>query len=679
MKILARDRGGNCISSEYKNAHNYLTWECGLGHHWEARPHDIKHGTWCPYCAGKRKTIKDMNDLAAQQGGLCLSSRYVDGKTKLQWKCASGHMWWARPSDIKRGSWCPDCRGRCPGTIDQMREIAASRGGMCVSHSYINDGTRLEWKCAHGHIWQATPSSIKRGSWCPLCKGRGITIDDMSVLAMSRGGKCLSSNYKNPHTALFWQCKHGHLWKARPNNVRRGSWCPFCVGKHKTIQAMRSLADERAGRCLSHTFKGMRRKLEWECAHRHRWEATPDSVQRGSWCPECADGLGERICRAFFEQLFKKRFPKRRPAWLVNENGNQMELDGFCQSMGIAFEHQGEQHYRPVAPFVSSSAQLDKRLRDDACKKRLCKLNNVNLFIIPQIPQRTRVEDMPKTILDLCHKQGISIPSDFASKHIDLRDAYSAAGPILTLHELKRIAIMKRGECVSTHYVNDTTPLQWKCEFGHLWTATPSNIKRGTWCPRCIGKGKTIHDMQNLAHKHGGKCLSTTYHNSSTKLLWQCDLKHTWEATPTNVIQGSWCPKCGNYTRGNRLRSSIKDMQELARVRGGLCMSKQYTNAHTPLEWECQYGHRWRAIPANIMRNHWCPKCGGSHRKTIADMQALALSHSGRCVSSEYTNNRTKLEWECSYGHRWQAMPGNVQQGQWCPICARTNAHRREK
>ncbi|GET55034.1 hypothetical protein GLOIN_2v1766614 [Rhizophagus irregularis DAOM 181602=DAOM 197198] len=30
-----------------------------------------------------------------------------------------------------------------------------------------------------------------------------------------------------------------------------------------------------------------RAKLEWICENKHRWEAVPNGIQQGSWCPYC--------------------------------------------------------------------------------------------------------------------------------------------------------------------------------------------------------------------------------------------------------------------------------------------------------------------------------------------------------------------------------------------------------
>ena len=54
----------------------------------------------------------------------------------------------------------------------------------------------------------------------------------------------------------------------------------------------------------------------------------------------------------------------------------------------------------------------------------------------------------------------------------------------------------------------------------------------------------TIEEMRMLASVKGGKCLSNDYVNLKTKLIWECSKGHTWEATPANIKKGSWCRIC---------------------------------------------------------------------------------------------------------------------------------------
>jgi hypothetical protein len=50
-----------------------------------------------------------------------------------------------------------------------MQDIAAKWNGFCLSDEYIAAKIKLKWKCVAGHIWEATPDSVRRGSWCPKC------------------------------------------------------------------------------------------------------------------------------------------------------------------------------------------------------------------------------------------------------------------------------------------------------------------------------------------------------------------------------------------------------------------------------------------------------------------------------------------------------------------------------
>ncbi len=56
----------------------------------------------------------------------------------------------------------------------------------------------------------------------------------------------------------------------------------------------------------------------------------------------------------------------------------------------------------------------------------------------------------------------------------------------------------------------------------------------------------------------------------------------------------------------------INDMQQVASFRGGKCLSinMKKGDVSTALEWECQFGHRFKASPSLILGcGHWCPDC----------------------------------------------------------------------
>lgn len=124
------------------------------------------------------------------------------------------------------------------------------------------------------------------------------------------------------------------------------------------------------------------------------------------------------------------------------------------------------------------------------------------------------------------------------------------------------------------------------------------------------------------------------------------------------------------YTRGKQ-SYTIDDMNKLAYARGGVCCSTLYTNQKSKLLWQCKFGHTWWAIPASKMHlNSWCPVCARNQKLTIEKMHILAAEKGGKCLSDLYYNSKSLLLWECTSGHRWYASAFSIKiRNSWCPIC----------
>jgi hypothetical protein len=624
-------------------------------------------------------------------------------------------------------------------SLNDMRELAKAKGGKCLSTEYVNGRTKLIWECAEGHTWETCPENVKgtknrKGSWCLECSGnKRLTIEEMHKLAAERGGKCLSDKYVNSATKLKWECRDGHVWEATQYSIRAGGWCAECAGKKKlTIELMHQIAAERGGKCLSKDYTNIWTPLEWECSEGHRWKQTPHQIRnKKSWCRLCMKNIYfyEELCRTTFEQLFNIDFPKSRPKWLKNPRNQSLELDGYSESLGIAFEYNGEQHYLQDA-YHNRGRDLSNQKARDSLKKELCETNNVHLFIISykddltQLPQL--IENRSKALdLDTAN-------IDFA-KDIDFNKVYLHRPKIEKMHE---IANARGGTCLSTKYVGNKNKLKWMCSEGHVWEAVPNNVlSNETWCKECAGNARLeLKEMQKIAELRGGKCLSTEYVNGRTKLIWECAEGHTWKASPTHVKNSkSWCLICS----GRAIRT-IEEMNAFAKKKGGKCLSTVYKNIDSKLKWACAEGHIWEqsaywilnshifcslcersekilqkaknlsedrngkclssgyVTPTdklefmcserhvwetrlkNIQRGTWCRKCYEKSRKktvtpkkgTIIEMQEIARERGGRCLSNKYVNAQTKLEWMCSEGHTWEQTPYNVKnRNTWCKAC----------
>ncbi len=499
----------------------------------------------------KKDTIENMRKIANERSGKCLSEKYTNAHTKLLWECSKGHQWWATPDKIKQGRWCRVCVGTEKHTIEKMQLLVKARGGKCLSERYKNVGSKLKWQCSVGHIWKAIPSSVIKGHWCPVCASKEravksrLSIEVIRKTVEERGGKCLSlsGDYKNNLSPLIFECANGHKWKNTYSSIQQGSWCPECIKiklREKlrlNIEVWHKIAEERGGKCLSSEYKNNATPMLWKCANGHKWKARYANIRNGRWCPECSYGLGERICRAFFEQLFNKPFPKAFPKWLENERKGQMELDGYCEELKLAFEHQGRQHYHMDNPFINSHSEFTLRQKDDERKRELCKEYGVVLLEIPEIPVMLKITDVKEFIKKESLKSGIKIPSVFETKQVSFKEAYAPDN----LKYFRQIAESRGGKLISNSFLGWKTRLEWQCKEGHLWEALPFNVKKGHWCQKCANKNinynqrLSIKDMQVIAKKRSGKCLSKQYKNVESKLLWECSEGHQWLAKPTNI------------------------------------------------------------------------------------------------------------------------------------------------
>lgn len=518
------------------------------------------------------RKLAEMQTLAAQHGGQCLSKRFIDMKTPLKWRCAEGHSWKTAPRCIKRGSWCEICRRKEAAdnkriySIDTFVKIAEEHGGRCLSTSYKNSTTRLEFECCEGHTWTALSSNIIRGNWCKKCAAaktgeacRKYSLADLQAYADSNGGFCLATEYKNVNVAVQWKCARGHCWKAKPADVlRRKTWCPKCAPAKRaqtrsryTLEDMQGLAEDKDGAFLSKSYRGRLKKHKWECKHGHRWMTTPRTILRGSWCPKCrniASGNSNR----------KYTIADMHTAAAAN--------DGLCLSKSYknittGIRWQCAKGHKWSAPYSSIKA-------------------------------------------------GAWCPKCASARAAKANTIYDIA-------DMQKLAEERSGKCHSRKYRNTVTRLSWECSEGHRFMMTAGLVLSDSWCPKCATKlvakkqqRHTIEEMQEIAKSKGGTCLSEEYVNVHAHLRWECAEGHRWSSSANNIIAGRWCRKCSCAKAGRKRRQyTIEQMQEIAEKKGGKCLSTGSVLVLVPLEWECARGHRFSSTPSNIMNGSWCRKC----------------------------------------------------------------------
>ncbi len=195
---------------------------------WDEKKHQINFFS-------QNNDLSEMQKLATERNGKCLSNYYINARSKLKFKCKEGHIFSIIPNAIRNGQWCSKCGGSHPLNIEICKDDAVKRGEKCVSKKYTNSITHLEYVCSKKHKYSCTPKNYRKGRGCPECakekryEKRRLGIGKMQKVAKEMGGECLSKIYINNCTKLKWKCKKGHIWEAVYENViSKGTWCPKC-------------------------------------------------------------------------------------------------------------------------------------------------------------------------------------------------------------------------------------------------------------------------------------------------------------------------------------------------------------------------------------------------------------------------------------------------------------------
>lgn len=169
---------------------------------------------------------------------------------------------------------------------------------------------KIWWKCTQGHEWESTVYARVSGNCgCPYCAGKRILPGrDLGSLHPeiaiqwhpTKNGSSRPEHYlPGSHKSVWWQCRHGHEWKALIKSRVEGNGCPVCAnrvvipGENDLATCQPELAaqwhPEKNGRLKpSQVVCGSSRKVWWRCGRGHEWQADIQSRAAGKGCPVCS-------------------------------------------------------------------------------------------------------------------------------------------------------------------------------------------------------------------------------------------------------------------------------------------------------------------------------------------------------------------------------------------------------
>lgn len=458
-KEYAQSRGGLCLATEYKNAREKLEWKCKNPTHdsWKATyTNALNHDRWCPECAGyfrPEKLIQFAQNYAKNRGGECLSITCNQKSDTLTWKCSNPNhpTWEAKYNIVDKKHWCYDCGidkikqdKRLTNGLELAKNLAIQKGGQCLSIQYINNSTKMLWKCSnHNHKpWEAGYNNIKNGKWCPECAGLLSPeqhLEKAKNKAIQKNGECLSTEYINNSTKMLWKCSNTNhkAWKATYGNV----------------------------------------------------------VNHDRWCPKCADFLyyKEDKIRNILNYLLNTEFKRIKPSWNINpKTGKLLELDGYSEKLNLAFEFQGRHHYTEA--FGNDKHEVDYIVYKDKIKKENCATQGVQVIIFDDTKSLSNNKGLIEEVLTTLCNENIKLVNkpdmDYLLELVNQMSDYQEEA----LNKARDYAVSRGGQCLSTVYTNRREKLEWKCNNPEhpSWFRDMDIVYNKTWCRFCVVRKKKV-------------------------------------------------------------------------------------------------------------------------------------------------------------------------------------------
>jgi hypothetical protein len=192
----------------------------------------------------------------------------------------------------------------------------------------------------------------------------------------------------------------------------------------------------------------------------------------------------------------------------------------------------------------------------------------------------------------------------------------------------------------------------------------------------------TIEFWKNMAvARFKGRCLSKKAGKTTDPLRWECSAGHVFTATPANVQDGHWCPKCGRKAASEtRRKNSVSRVAEIIKKKKGRLLTPRafISRMSTRISISCRKGHTWETKPSIIRSGSWCPICAIETRARnrivpVKIIEKIVTAKGGKILGTiRGTGMRGEYLVQCSSpAHEPWSVRGWALKKNWCPQCNR--------
>jgi hypothetical protein len=118
----------------------------------------------------------------------------------------------------------------------------------------------------------------------------------------------------------------------------------------------------------------------------------------------------------------------------------------------------------------------------------------------------------------------------------------------------------------------------------------------------------------------------------------------------------------------------LKNCIDKAKIYNGLCVSKEFVNSRTKLDWKCcnEKHPIFSDYYTNVVNGmSWCKRCEPLISDKLELAKFLAKSKGGEILEEKYLGSTIRHKWKCKENHIFEVnYNAAVLRGRWCVFCA---------
>ncbi len=164
-------------------------------------------------------------------------------------------------------------------------------------------------------------------------------------------------------------------------------------------------------------------------------------------------------------------------------------------------------------------------------------------------------------------------------------------------------------------------------------------------------KRKTINEVRDIFKSNNCQLLETTYINNRTPMRYKCYCGRIDYIRLDNFQKGSRCGECGREKTKKSNSLSLEEVRKVFSVNNCTLLESEYQNAHTLMEYRCSCGNIARITLSNFKAGCRCAECKSvkiKERLQYSQEEVMTiLKQNNLEILSEYDGYHSNITYKC--------------------------------